>query len=220
MTINPGYEPAEAWTDALRVPRVTCDAGLRMGKMRFGYEGAYGDGISRDPIGEQGGLNLYGYVLNNPISLIDPLGLESYVVFSTDGFNGYGHAGLISKDPQTGLYTRFDHAWGTVSQTSSYDVNSLLKEPGTDIATVIPDENGSDQRIDDARRAFKPHSSTSTYSNNCISSVQDILGNAGVDIPHPFPRYPNAVLSDLLANPNVLRRIITPRGQAFANGIQ
>jgi len=32
--------------------------------------------LSRDPIGLAGGLNLYGYVLNNPLTLIDPLGLD------------------------------------------------------------------------------------------------------------------------------------------------
>jgi len=30
--------------------------------------------LSRDPIGEYGGINLYDYVLNNPALLYDPLG--------------------------------------------------------------------------------------------------------------------------------------------------
>src|ERR1700722_3999370 len=31
--------------------------------------------LSRDPMGEAGGLNLYGYVLNNPVGWSDPTGL-------------------------------------------------------------------------------------------------------------------------------------------------
>jgi len=33
--------------------------------------------LSRDPIGESDGVNLYAYVANNPVSLFDPMGLES-----------------------------------------------------------------------------------------------------------------------------------------------
>jgi uncharacterized protein RhaS with RHS repeats len=33
--------------------------------------------LSEDPIGEEGGLNLYGYVLNDPTGLFDELGLQS-----------------------------------------------------------------------------------------------------------------------------------------------
>ena len=32
--------------------------------------------LSRDPIGEDGGINLYGFVLNNPVNGYDPLGLH------------------------------------------------------------------------------------------------------------------------------------------------
>jgi len=41
------------------------------------YNPGLGRFISRDPIAERGGLNLYGYVSNNPINRRDPLGLQS-----------------------------------------------------------------------------------------------------------------------------------------------
>jgi len=41
------------------------------------YNPDTGRWINRDPLGEQGGLNLYGYVKNTPSSGIDPLGLNS-----------------------------------------------------------------------------------------------------------------------------------------------
>ena len=40
------------------------------------YDPELGRWLSADPIGEAGGLNLYGYVGGNPVNYRDPLGLE------------------------------------------------------------------------------------------------------------------------------------------------
>jgi RHS repeat-associated protein len=45
------------------------------------YDPDLGRWLSRDPIGEAGGLNLYAYVVNNPVNAVDPLGLSSEARF-------------------------------------------------------------------------------------------------------------------------------------------
>jgi len=43
------------------------------------YSSATGRWPNRDPIEERGGMNLYGFVRNNPVSNTDPFGLESFL---------------------------------------------------------------------------------------------------------------------------------------------
>jgi len=44
--------------------------------------------ISSDPIGIEGGLNIFGYVAQNPVNAIDPLGLSSVVYIPGEGGTG------------------------------------------------------------------------------------------------------------------------------------
>jgi hypothetical protein len=53
----------------------------------------YANWLSRDPIAERGGLNLYGYVANNPLNLVDPLGLDSATAW---GFGGMSAPGAVA----------------------------------------------------------------------------------------------------------------------------
>jgi len=51
------------------------------------YDCALGEGISRDPIAEEGGLNLHGFVENDPIAHVDLLGQTTDIDFTYFGLS-------------------------------------------------------------------------------------------------------------------------------------
>ena len=62
------------------------------------YTPSTGNFLNHDPIGERGGLNLYGFVGNNPISALDVLGMDSGSTelggaWSMFGYSFYGDQG-------------------------------------------------------------------------------------------------------------------------------
>ena len=71
------------------------DVGLKLLGQRW-YDAEMGRFISRDPIEEEGGLNLYVYVGNNCINKVDREGENPYIVIK--GIACAICAGLIYKD--------------------------------------------------------------------------------------------------------------------------
>ena len=71
--------------------RYFADVGLNYYGYRF-YSPPLGRWMNRDPLGEAGGLNLYGFVLNNPVNFVDPYGL---VDVGPTGFVGGAITGAV-----------------------------------------------------------------------------------------------------------------------------
>jgi RHS repeat-associated protein len=73
---------------------------LHTGLVRFGardYDAETGRWTAKDPINFKGGqANLYGYVMNDPINLVDPLGLWSVTL---DFYFGFGGAVVFGENP-------------------------------------------------------------------------------------------------------------------------
>lgn len=77
------------------------ETGLVLCTHRF-YDPQQGRFLTRDPIGYEGGINLYGYTQNNPVNGLDPLGLWTIgfggKAGATAGGGGFGVSGGIKFD--------------------------------------------------------------------------------------------------------------------------
>ncbi len=70
------------------------------------YNPSLGRWLSRDPLGEDAGLNMYGYAGNNPISLVDPLGLDIYFLNRKSDVLGAGHNAVLVGNDRAGYEFR------------------------------------------------------------------------------------------------------------------
>jgi RHS repeat-associated protein len=90
-------------------------SGLIMAERRF-YDPDLGRWISRDPIGENGGVNLYAYTSNDPVDGVDTLGLDTYRQRRQIG--GSNMAGLGQFFTHTFIFTT--NPDGTLANTYSW----------------------------------------------------------------------------------------------------
>ena len=82
---RPAVEPQLSWETAT-------------GSVQYTYQIASGraEWLSRDPIAERGGINLYAYVMNDPLRFIDPLGLCTYGWGLAGNLAGGGYGGSVN----------------------------------------------------------------------------------------------------------------------------
>ena len=105
--------------------------GLVNFRMRW-YDPETGRWLSKDPIGLSGGLNLYAFCGNTPISLVDAFGLNWWDAtkrFGSDAINGYVRGDFI-EDPNLAnsigaIAAGFTPIWGQISDARDTIVNAV-----------------------------------------------------------------------------------------------
>jgi RHS repeat-associated protein len=86
------------------------------------YSPTLGRFINRDPIEEEGGVNLYAYVDNEPIGTSDPLGLQGVVTINSQYSEGnLGHTWDTFTPDKTGI-TEINETWRGQSGAGEHEI--------------------------------------------------------------------------------------------------
>ena len=127
------------------------------------YDAGLGRWLSPDPIAENGGLNLYGYVGNDPISHVDHLGLHWSQVPGHRGWEYHFDQSAGGNDPQ---HIQYRHNGTTIQRRSYADGSQKHHSSG------CIDRNVPQSVVDSATKASAhkwtqaPRSSTFTPDNS------------------------------------------------------
>ncbi len=98
---------------------VHATSGLSYYGFRF-YDAGLQRWLNPDPLGEAGGINLYGFVRNDPLSFVDPYG-EDFHVVGASGMQMPGPLGFLTGD--TALETVAAGAYNLLPQTGNMVAN-------------------------------------------------------------------------------------------------
>jgi RHS repeat-associated protein len=147
------------------------------------YDAGLGRYIEADPTGLEAGLLLYGYVQANPLSYIDPLGLDVRVSIFHGMAGGLGHVGigLVTGAGEMGTVGFYPDP-AALGNPAAGVPGAILADPSKPSATmVIPTSPQQDQCITDCINDRTANPGTySLFGRNCNDFIHSCFTRCGI----------------------------------------
>jgi RHS repeat-associated protein len=145
------------------------------------YDSDLGRWLSRDPIAEMGGLNLYAYVGNSSSGGVDPFGLRTLVIINgrTSG-NPFGHTAIA-------LQGRGVYSFGNDTPLGSSTTEYLAREAARRDSSVflLDTTPAQEEAIASYLQQFHDPNGVEKYPDNCVNRTATPLELAGLKLTDP-----------------------------------
>lgn len=143
------------------------------------YDPATGRWLSKDPIGLEGGLNLYEFCGDDPVNYRDPWGFAWITVHVDDRTSGSGSSGSAGSNS--------GHGWTTITYDSGASVtignypggprNDAARQPTASQSFYVTDAQAAAAQTAASRPGYN------FFADNCVDRVEDALNAAGIQHP-------------------------------------
>ena len=161
------------------------------------YDPDLGRWLSRDPLAEDGGLNLYRYGGSNPINSFDPLGLRDVYVAIWNGHQPYlwgqgsvGHVAITEMNGAT-LLSQFPDPHGMNGANIFVPYSDVVKNreggrlPDLVFKVFVPNDDAFDKELKEIKNydAWNWMPDAKKGQTNCVKGAAQALNAGGVPVP-------------------------------------